>query len=157
MTMTEQAENLSEGPATAMNGNKAQPISASIKKKRKKKATKKHILTSFTIRNPQWTYLRLQRLSSAKDVPSLDAVTAHMYLTSALSQFLGLHGAAISFDILKLEGQDVWIRLPAEDRSSLVAAAGGWVNSNGEGWRVKGESSWDAGVSSCDNGQDLFD
>ena len=131
--------------------------SAATKKKRKKKTAKKHILTSFTIQDPQWTYVRLQRLTPARNVSPLDAVTAHMYLTSALSQFLGVHGAAIAFDVMKLEGQDVWIRLPTGDRNALIAAVGGWVSNNGEGWRVKGWSSWDAGLSNVDNGQDLFD
>lgn len=134
-----------------------EPTSSATKKKRKKKTAKKHILTSFTIRDPQWAYVKLQRLSSATNVPPLDAVTTHMYLTSALYQVFGLHGAAIAFDVMKLEGQDVWIRLPAEDRTALIAAVGGWVSNNGEGWRVKGWSSWDAGVSNFENGQDLFD
>lgn len=129
---------------------------ASSKKKRKKRAPKPNVLSQFTIRNPPWAYVRLQHLNASGDAPNLDAVTAHLHLTAALSQFLGLHGAAIPFDILKLEGQDLWIRLPNEDRSALVAATGGWVNANGEGWRVKGWSSWDANARGKDNGQDLF-
>lgn len=133
-----------------------QSSAASSKKKRKKKAPKKHVLTQFTIRDPPWAYVHLERLSSAGKAPTLDAVTAQLDLTAALSQFLGLHGAAISFDILKIEEQDLWIRLPAEDRSALVAAVGGWVSSNGEGWRVKGWSSWDANAMNKEHGQDLF-
>lgn len=133
-----------------------QPSSASSKKKRKKKAPKKHVLSQFTIRDPPWAYVHLERLSFAGKSPPLDAVTAQLYLTAALSQFLGLHGAAIPFDILKIEEQDLWIRLPAEDRSALIAAVGGWVSSNGEGWRVKGWSSWDANATNREHGQDLF-
>ncbi len=130
---------------------------ASSKKKRKKRHSKPHVLFQTTLRNPQWSYIHLQHLTSSTDaLADLDAVTAHMHLTAALTQFLGLHGSAIAFDILKLETQDVWIRLAAEDQSALVAAAGGWVSGNGEGWRVKGWSLWDAGVVGMDRGQDLF-
>lgn len=60
-------------------------------------------------------------------------------------------------DVLKLEGSDVWIRVPAEDRSALVAAVGGWIGRAGEGWRVKGCSSWSAGAEGGkDGGRDLF-
>ena len=127
------------------------------KKRRKKRTPKPHILSQLTLRNPPWSYIRLQYLTSSIQTPKLDAVTAHLHLTAALSQFLGLHGAAIPFDILKLEGQDAWIRLPHEDSSAVIAAVGGWVSANGEGWRVKGSSSWDASALSKDSGQDLFD
>jgi ribonuclease P/MRP protein subunit POP8 len=142
------------GPASTAN--------KSTKKKRKKRQSKPHILTQITLRNPSWSYIRLQHLStpnSTQEKPAdLDAITAHQHLSQALRQFLGLHGAAIPFDILKLSGQDVYIRLAAEDRSALVAAVGGWVSSNGEGWRVKGWSSWDARADEVgrDCGQDLF-
>lgn len=143
---------------TATTAPTAQPASsASSKKKRKKRTPKPHVLSQFTIRNPPWAYIHLERTtSSTTAVPALDAVTAQLNLTSALSQFLGLHGAAIPFDILKLECQDVWIRLPAEDQSALVAAVGGWISKGGEGWRVKGWSSWNANAVGRDNGQDLF-
>lgn len=67
-----------------------------------------------------------------------------------------MHGAAIPFDIMKLEGQEVWIRVPSGDRSALIAAVGGWVSKGGEGWRVKGWSSWNANAMGRDSGQDLF-
>ena len=133
-----------------------QTISTSTKKKRKKRAPKPHVLSQLTLRDPPWSYIRLQHLTSSTQTPSLDAVTAHLHLTAALSQFLGLHGTAIPFDILKFEGQDVWIRLPHEDSSALIAAVGGWVSANGEGWQVKGSSSWDANALGKDGGQDLF-
>ena len=126
------------------------------KKKRKKRTPKPHILSQFTIRNSPWAYVHLERLTSSATATALDEVTAQLNLTSALSQFLGLHGAAIPFDILKLDGEDVWIRLPAEDRTILIAAVGGWVSKGGEGWSVKGWSSWNANAMGRDDGQDLF-
>ena len=130
---------------------------ATTKKKRKKRTPKPHILSQITLRDPPWSYIRLQHLTSSAQPSDLDAVTAHLHLTAALSQFLGLHGTAIPFDILKLEGQDVWIRLPHDDSSAVIAAVGGWVSASGEGWRVKGLSSWDASAQFKDSGQDLFD
>jgi len=129
------------------------------KKKKRKRAPKTHILGQLTVRNPPWSYIHLQHLTSNSPAttPALDAVTAHLQITAALTQFLGLHGAAIPIDILKTEGSEVWIRVPAEDHSALLAAVGGWVSGKGEGWRVKGSSSWDAGAMARDSGQDLFD
>jgi ribonuclease P/MRP protein subunit POP8 len=134
-----------------------QTSSTTTKKKRKRRTPKPHVLSQLTLRDPPWSYIRLQHLTSSIQPPDLDAVTAHLHLTAVLSQFLGLHGTAIPFDILKLEGQDVWIRLPHEDSSALIAAVGGWVSTNGEGWRVRGSSSWDASALGKDAGQDLFD
>lgn len=150
-------ENLPDATeSTAVTLPTSEASSINSKKKRKKRTPKKHILSQFTIRNPPWAYIHLEHLSSSENKNLLDEVTAQLHLTAALSQFLGLHGAAIPFDILKVEGQDVWIRLQTEDRQALVAAVGGWVNANGEGWRVKGWSSWDCNAMGRESGQDLF-
>lgn len=136
-------------------------------KKRKKNNKKPHILVQRTLRNPSWCYIHLRHLTpsptnitktSSQPPDSLDPVTAHLHLTTALQQFLGLHGNAIRFDILKLEGQDVWIRAQGEDQRAIVAAAGGWVSGRGEGWSVVGWSSWDAaaGAGARDGGRGLF-
>lgn len=131
------------------------PSSDPTKKKRKRTA-KVHTLSQFTIKAPTWAYVQLQHLAAAGSKFELDAVTAHLHIVAALSQFLGLHGAAISFDILKTEGTTVWVRVPADDRQAFLAAVGGWVSGKGEGWRVKGTSSWDARAMARDSGQDLF-
>ncbi|KXT05946.1 hypothetical protein AC578_359 [Pseudocercospora eumusae] len=125
------------------------------------KTSKNQILSEFSIRNPHWVYIRLQHLSAPTRPKQalLDGVTAKLHITAALSSFLGLHGTAIAIDVLKLEDQDVWIRVPAEDRAAVIAAVGGWTNSSrDDGWRVKGWSHWSA--TACgqrDSGQDLFD
>lgn len=130
---------------------------------RKRKQSKPVILSHFTIRNPPWTYLHLCLLTPttlrtpneapATTTSSLDAITVQMHLQSALRQFLGLHGTAIPFDVLKIDGHDTWVRLPREDASAVVAALGGWVGKNGEGWRVKSRDIW--GPREGD-GRDLF-
>lgn len=125
------------------------------RKKRRKKPPTNQTLSQFPIRKPEWTYIHLQHISSSTTA-SLDAVTAHLHLTAALSTYLGLHGTAIPIDILKLEGREIWIRVPAEDRAALIAAVGGWVSGNGEGWRVRGWSHWNASGVGRDGGKDLF-
>lgn len=123
--------------------------------------------STLTLRNPPWSYIHLAHLPSpnnnnndnnnADPTTNLDALTAHIQITSALNQFFGLHGAAVPVDVLNLRGREVWIRVPAGDRSALVAAVGGWVGKGGEGWRVVGWSSWSAGAESGrEDGRDLF-
>lgn len=123
-----------------------------LKRKRSEKASSN--VTQFTVRNPPWSYLQLSLITNSPDY-QLDALTAHLHLRAALSQFLGLHGTAIPIDILKLHGNDVHIRVPREDASALAVAVGGWVGKSGEGWRVKNPSSWGAGLQS-NAASDLF-
>ncbi|RMJ28377.1 hypothetical protein PHISP_00764 [Aspergillus sp. HF37] len=109
--------------------------------------------TQFTSRNPSWTYLKLQLINqpNTSSTTTLDALTARTLLTSALSQFLGLTGTAIPIDILKISSSEspspqdqrvVWIRVPREDASAVVAALSSWIGgskTSGGGnvaWRV---------------------
>ncbi|KAF2722045.1 hypothetical protein K431DRAFT_59086 [Polychaeton citri CBS 116435] len=122
---------------------------------RKRKAEKNLTISQFTITTPTHAYVHLQHLTptSLPETPSsfssLDATTALLDIRASLSQFLGMHGTAIPIDVLKLQGRDVWIRIPSDDRHALIAAVGGWMGKNGQGWRVKGWSSWSVG--SCNN------
>ncbi|KAK6001493.1 hypothetical protein QM012_002824 [Aureobasidium pullulans] len=126
--------------------------SSAVKRKRSEKPSS--AVTQFTIRNPPWSYLQLSLITNSPNY-QLDALTAHLHLRAALSQFLGLHGTAIPIDILKLHNNDVYIRVPREDASALVIAVGGWVGKAGEGWRVKTSSSWAIGLR-LSAGADLF-
>lgn len=120
-------------------------------------SSKRLNVPEVSLRKPAWAYIHLQHLTARTNTASgLDMVTAHLHLTASLMAFLGLHGSAIPVDILAIEGHDVWIRIPAEDRSTLTAAVGGWVGAGGRGWRVKGWSSWSANVQNHGAGQDLF-
>ena len=116
---------------------------------------------SLTIRNPPYTYLNLILLtstpSSSSSQPPLDILTARTYLTSALSQYLGLTGTAIPIDFLKVEGRSVWIRVPREDGVALVGALSQWVGKEGDvSWRVKAKGEW-LGCVVAGNGDDLFE
>lgn len=125
-------------------------------KKRKKKSNKPHTLTQTTLRQPQWTYIHLRHKPATKPpYPTLDAVTAHLHILAALQQFLGLHGSAIAFDILKVDDQDVWIRVQKEDERAVVAAVGGWISNKGEGSYVVSWGAWD--VDGGGDGGNLFE
>lgn len=115
---------------------------------------------SITIRNPPYTYLHLILLTStpaSSSQPPLDLLTARTYLTSALSQYLGLTGTAIPIDFLNVEGQSVWIRVPREDGVALVGALSQWVGKEGDvSWRVKAKGEW-LGSVVAGNGDHLFE
>ena len=115
----------------------------------------------ITIRNPPYTYLHLALLTSSTalpnpDSPPIDILTARAHLTSAISQFLGITGTAIPIDFLKVEGRDVWIRVPREDVAAVVGALSQWIGKDGGvGWRVKGKGEW-LGVVAAEDGHKLF-
>ena len=140
----------------------------------------------FTSRNPPWTYLKLQlyalivpsiyintnqlypRINQPNTTTDLDALTARTFLTSALSQFLGLAGTAIPIDILKVFSEaspqnqnNVWIRVPREDASAVVAALSSWIGGskgNGGGnvaWRICAKGNF-LGALVAGSGADLF-
>ena len=115
---------------------------------------------SLSIRNPPYTYLNLVLLTStlsSSSQPPVDILTARTYLTSALSQYLGLTGTAIPIDFLKVEGRSVWIRVPREDGVALVGALSQWVGKEGDvSWRVKAKGEW-LGSVVAGNGDHLFE
>ena len=114
---------------------------------------------SLTIRS-SYTYFHLVLLTSTPSSsaqPSLDLLTARTYLTSALSQYLGLTGTAIPIDFLKIEGRSVWIRVPREDGVALVGALSQWVGKDSDvSWRVKAKGEW-LGSVVAGNGDNLFE
>ncbi|PYH98965.1 hypothetical protein BO71DRAFT_343780 [Aspergillus ellipticus CBS 707.79] len=112
----------------------------------------------FTARNPQWTYLKLQ-LVPQPNTPSttqpLDPLTARTYLSAALTQFLGLTGTAIPIDILKISSDEsepepgsptiskiVWVRVPRDDASAVVAALSSWIGGSTGGDSSAGNVAW---------------
>jgi len=126
--------------------------------------TAAHQKTHTLIHPAPWLYLRLELYGPTTTADELDALTARTYLTSALSQFLGLTGAAIPVDILHLRGREVWVRVARGDGSAVVAAVSGWVGGGGGGgagqgsavgWRVRGRGAWLGGLVGGDGG-DLF-
>ena len=119
---------------------------------------------TITVRNGHHTYFRLTLLTSfnltttpMSDPAPVDLLTARTYLTSALNQFLGLTGTAIPIDFLKVEGHDVWIRVPSEDGVAVSGALSQWVGKDGAAsWRVRGKGNWLGAVTAGD-GRHLFE
>ena len=104
---------------------------------------------TVTLRTTPYSYLQLSVTSVDGRVARhpLDTITARTYLTSALSQYLGLTGTAIPIDILKVTDQDFWVRVPKEDASAVVAAVGQWANASvGISLKVEGRGDWLGGV-----------
>ncbi|KAL8917041.1 MAG: hypothetical protein Q9172_005994 [Xanthocarpia lactea] len=100
---------------------------------------------TITIRHLPWTYLHLILISASQITATatdaeLDILTARTYLTSALQQFLGITGTAIPVDFLKVEGREVWIRVPRDDSAVVVSALSGWIGHEGVAWRIKGKN-----------------
>jgi len=117
---------------------------------KKRKATKTgrdhHEITSITITNPPFSYACLELISDPPSKAPLDDLTVRTYLTSAFTQFLGLTGAAISVDILKVEDRQCWIRVPREDLSAAIASIGAWIGGNEKqgqvALRVRASGNW---------------
>lgn len=65
---------------------------------------------------------------------------------SALTQYFGVTGSAVSIDILKVEEKNCWIRFPSEDLSTVLAALEGWVGftetDESFRWSVKRSGNW---------------
>lgn len=129
--------------------------------KNKNKPPRGYEISSKTIKTQPFAYACLELISSSPpstNTTALDALTTRTHLTSALMQFLGLTGSAISVDVLKIcagkgaGGDEVWIRVPAPDLAPVLAAVGGWVGRSGVGgqervsWRVMGSGLWLGGV-----------
>ena len=102
---------------------------------------------SLTLRNPPYSYfhLRLQSLDT-QNPQAVDELTIRSYLTAALQQYLGLTGTAIPVDILKVEGQNVWIRVPREDEVAVTAAVSQWVGTKGVNLKIEARGTWLGGV-----------
>lgn len=101
--------------------------------------------TNYTLRHPPYVYiyLTIQTLSPNPTIVALDKVTARSYLHSALSQFLGLTGAAIQLDLLEVEGRDIWLRVAKDDASAVVAAVSQWMGARQDvSLRVKARGTW---------------
>jgi len=98
---------------------------------------KSHDILTCTIKEPPFSYAHLELVT---DVPSssssvaLDDLSLKSYCTTALRQFLGTTGVAISIDILKVENNHAWIRIPRPDLGSFAAAITAWrgTSDNGE-------------------------
>lgn len=110
------------------------------------KSHKSHELATCTIRAPAFSYAHLEMIGNSTDVVELDAIQVRTYCTTALTQFLGVSGQAISVDILKVDGAGCWLRIPRDDLGAFAAAITAWQGSREGGTHltfcIKGCSDW---------------
>ena len=130
-------------------------------------STKPPAETFDTLRHPPYTYMHLSlvklptsnSLRQSANVATVDPITAISYLNSALQAYLGLTGTAISIDILKTEGMNVWVRVPFEDASAVIASASQWSGTRdgvGLQLRVKASGTWLGGLIATANDEKLW-
>ncbi|KAI1745821.1 hypothetical protein F4680DRAFT_442096 [Xylaria scruposa] len=113
------------------------------------KAKKSYELAKSVIKAPPYSYAHLELFNAAEPaakMEELDALQAKSYCTAALKQFLGVTGMAIPLDVLKVEGQSCWLRLPRDDLGAFAAAITAWQGTNQDGisstFRLRGCSDW---------------
>ena len=109
------------------------------------KAPKSAEIRSHPVR-PQSSYAHLELVSPSAAAPTLDALQAHSYCLAALTRFLGDTGAAVTVDVLKVERNRCWVRVPSEDLSALAAAVTAWSGTKDGGmdvvFKLLGCSDW---------------
>lgn len=116
------------------------PSSTSTKKRKRNAPStpQPHILHQSTFRRPPHTLLHLRLTSTSTPNPTnlsadLDPLTFLQSITAALHSYLGVTGAAIPLDVMKIEGRDVWVRCQMGDERGLRAGVGEWVGAMGGG------------------------
>ena len=100
----------------------------------KKAPQKSHEVFFCTVRRPPYAYAQLRldnpssSTSTAASIIPLDIVLARSYCASALQQFLGVTGAAVSVDVLKVDEKagEFWVRVPQPDLGRFSAAVTAW-------------------------------
>ncbi|KAI8633072.1 hypothetical protein F5Y19DRAFT_287238 [Xylariaceae sp. FL1651] len=111
------------------------------------KVSKYHKLAESVIKAPPYSYAHLELLNAeSPNAGEIDALQVRSFCTAALKQFLGATGMAIPLDILKVEKQSCWIRLPRDDLGAFAAAITAWQGTTQDGvhssFRIKGCSDW---------------
>jgi ribonuclease P/MRP protein subunit POP8 len=131
---------------TAMaNTTLASSIGAASKSKPSKESKSRELYSS-TIGRPPFAYAQIEVVQSQVSSDALDALQVRSYCDAALRQFLGATGAAMPLDMLKLDGNEFWVRLPREDMGLFAAALAAWNGVSRSGTatvlRLKASSNW---------------
>ena len=132
-----------------------QPVRTDCKRKAAV-TTNTRILSDCTLRKFSFYYLQISLVTQQSPIngPQLDELTVKKYFSAATVQRFGLLGSAVSVDMLKLDGNNAWIRVPFEDRAMVTEALSSWAG-NALAWRIKESGCWLGGMVGSD-GQDLF-
>jgi ribonuclease P/MRP protein subunit POP8 len=110
---------------------------------------------THALRQPQWTYFHLALIRLDAEDPALDMITARQQLTEALSRFLGLIGTTIDVDILKLEDNNIWVRVPRDTSKAFHEAISSWIGQGQMKYIVKDKDDWLVRLA-MGSGHDLF-
>lgn len=114
-------------------------------------------ILSCTVKEPQFSYAHLELFTDDPQPPRLDILQVKAYCTAALRQFLGLTGQAMPIDIIKVEGNQCWLRVPRQDLGRFAAAITAWKGTSDGGvrclFRLQQCSDW-LGVMVGSDGQD---
>lgn len=123
--------------------------------KKRSYPNKSAVLHQNTLRHPQWTYFHLSLFTTAAKSPEHDALTARQNLSSALSKMWGLTGWSMIIDILKLEGPELWVRIPRDNAKIFHEAVATWIGDGQMKYVVVGRDDWLVNLCGGD-AQDLF-
>ena len=63
----------------------------------------------------------------------LDSLQAKSFCTTALGEYLGISGRAVPVDILKVIGNEFWVRVPSWGLSRFDAALSAWSGPSVDG------------------------
>ncbi|KAK1995798.1 hypothetical protein LX36DRAFT_149216 [Colletotrichum falcatum] len=98
-----------------------------------------HELLTCTVKTPPFSYVRLELVTDSlqphEAAEGLDNLQVRSYCNAALRQFLGATGSAISIDILKVDCNQCWLRVPRPDLSPFAAAITAWAGVSEQGGR----------------------
>lgn len=92
----------------------------------KPRLEKSHEILTCTIKAPHFSYAHLEAVTDGTEPVELDNLQVKSYCTAALRQFMGITGEAIALDILKVQGNQCWVRLPRPDLGTFAAAITAW-------------------------------
>lgn len=111
-----------------------------------KDLVKSHEILTCTIKAPSFSFAHLEAVSDGSNPIELDDLQVKSFCTAALRQFLGITGAAISVDIMKVEKNECWVRVPRSDLGPFTAAVTAWRGTVDSGsqtiLRIKQCSDW---------------
>jgi hypothetical protein len=68
-------------------------------------------------------------------------LTAKQRINSALSKFLGVLGSSMRVDILQIDGQSLWVRVPRDCGNAFHEALSSW-GADSTKYIVKGRDDW---------------
>jgi ribonuclease P/MRP protein subunit POP8 len=85
----------------------------------------------------------------------MDIITVRQNTNNAMNRFLGLFGTSVPIDILKLENEEFWVRVPRDASNAFHEAILSWTGNGQVKYVIKGKDDWLAKLA-MGSGKDLF-